>query len=112
MEPLKSVKELKSFMRISYIWSFIQVLIKLIKPLHKLLKKHVYFKLGREQQAAFQKVTDILSSPLTMILQMKGLPLTLYLTPTNKSIGTLLAQEVEGLKASYIILACSSEDER
>lgn len=33
-----------------------------------------------------------------MISLVKGLPLNLYLTLTNKSIGTLLAQEVEGVE--------------
>lgn len=38
---------------------------------HKLLKKNVLFQWSKELQAAFQKVKDIFSSPLTLILPIK-----------------------------------------
>lgn len=54
---------------------------------------------AEEQQKA---LFDMLSLPLTMISSMKSLPLTLYLTFTNKSFGVLLAQYVEGLSIPSI----------
>lgn len=57
-------------------------------------KKDALFKWDEEQQSSFQKVKNVFSSPLTMISSLKGLPLTLFLTSIDKSIGTLLEQEV------------------
>lgn len=96
MKPLKTVKELKSFKgRISYSRIFIPALFELIEPFHKLLKKNVPFQWRIQQQVAFQRVKDVLSSPQTMILSVKGVPITLDLTSTDRSIDTLLAQEVQ-----------------
>lgn len=77
---------------------FISILAKLLELFHKLLKKYAPFCWGEEEQAAFQKVKDVLNSPLTMISPVKGSSLTLYLTYTNKPIGAFLAQEIEGVK--------------
>lgn len=46
----------------------------------------------------FQKVKHALSLPLTMAPLFRGLPLTFYLPSTDKSIGALLEQEVEGVE--------------
>lgn len=62
-------------------------LTKLLELFHKFHKKNLPFKWGEEQQATFQKVNDVLSSPLPMIS-----PLILYLDSINKLIGVLLAQ--------------------
>lgn len=42
------------------------------------------------------RVIDVFCLPQAMISPVKNLPLTLYLTSINKSIGALLAQEVGG----------------
>lgn len=47
---------------------------------------------------SFQKVKDLLSSPLTIILPVKGLLRVLYLAFTNKSNGVLLAHEAKRVK--------------
>lgn len=83
MEPTTTCKQLKSFKgRVSYVPRFIWALAELLDPFHKLLKKNVPFKWNEEQQVAFQKVKNILRSPLTMILLVKDLPLSLYSTFT------------------------------
>lgn len=88
MRPPTTCKQLKSSMgRESYVPRFIPALAELLEPFNKLLKKNAPF--GEEQQSAFQKVKSVLSSPLTMIPPIKGLPLTLYLTSIDKSIGAL-----------------------
>lgn len=85
-------KKLKSFMRrVSYIQWLISALAKLLEPFHKLLQKNELFKWNKEQQIAFQKVKDVLSSLLTMFSPVNGFPLTLDLTSTDKSIDALLA---------------------
>lgn len=52
-----------------------------------------------------QSTSYMLRSPLTMVLSVKGLSLTLYLTFLNKSIGALLAQEVEGINHQVYYLS-------
>lgn len=82
--------------RVSYIRSIIPALSALIEPFHKLLKKNVSFQWKAERQVAFQRVKDMLSSPQTIISPVKEIPLTLYLTSIEKSIGALIVQEVQG----------------
>lgn len=54
------------------------------------LKRDTPFRWGEERQSAFQKVKSILGSPLTVISPVKGLPLTLHLIYTDKSMDALL----------------------
>lgn len=61
-----------------------------------------------EQQKA-SKSQGLLSSPLAMNSLVKGMPLTLYLTCTNKSINALLAQKVKGIEHPTSYLACHFE---
>lgn len=82
--------------KISYIRRFASALSELIEPFYKLLKKNVPFQWKAEHRVAFQRIKDLLSSTQTMISPVKGIPLTLYLTSTDKSIGALLAQELKG----------------
>lgn len=89
-------KQVKSFMGgVYYVDRFILDLAELLEPFQKFLKKNMPFMWGEEQHVSFQKVKDILSSPLTMISPIKSLPLTIYLTSINKFVGALLVQEVE-----------------
>lgn len=54
IEPLKSYKQLKSFMwRVSYVCRFVVALVELLELFYKLLKKDVSFRWGKEQQTAF-----------------------------------------------------------
>lgn len=79
------------FRTISYVLKFIPSFVELLEPFHALVKKNVPIPWGEEQQKAFQKVEDVFISPLIMMAPIKGSPLTLYLTSTNKSMSTLLA---------------------
>lgn len=82
---MQAVKEL--YGRVSYVRRFMPALAEML--LDKLLKKDVSFRWDEEQQAAFQKVKNVLRVSPTMIQPVKSLQLTLYLTSTNKSIGAL-----------------------
>lgn len=64
----------------------------------KLLKKNAPSWRDEEQQKAFHKVKEVLSSSLTMISYVRRFPLTLYLTFINESMDALLAQEAEGIE--------------
>ena len=64
-------------------------------PLQQLMKKGVSFQWGQSHEEAIQRIKRILTSPQTMTMPIKGLPMILYLTSTDKSIGALLAQEVD-----------------
>lgn len=48
--------------RVSYFHIFIPAFAELFEPFQKLLNKDVSFRCGEEQQAAFQKVKDVISS--------------------------------------------------
>lgn len=92
MEPPTTCTLLKNFiMRVSYLHGIHPALVELLKPFHTLLKKNALFKCGEEQEIAFQKVKDVLHSPLTMISRIKDLHIIIYLTSTDRSTGTLLA---------------------
>lgn len=65
--------------------------------------------------STFQKVKDVLSAPLNVTSPIKTVyyfyltQRTFYLTSTDKSISTLLTQEVEGVEHPYITWAGPSE---
>lgn len=103
MESPVACKTLKILQRSILVRRFIPALGELLKQFHKLLKQDVLFHQGEEQQKAFQRVNDVLTSTLAIISLVECLSLTLYLTSTNKSIGALLAQEVEEIKHPFII---------
>ena len=60
------------------------------------MKKGAAFQWTREHEQAFTNLKELLTSPRVMISLQKGKPLLLYLTSTAKSIGALLAQEIDG----------------
>nr|CAD40251.2 OSJNBb0096E05.7 [Oryza sativa Japonica Group] len=52
--------------------------------------------LGAEQQKALDNIKEYLSSPPVLIPPQKGIPFRLYLSAGEKSIGSVLIQELEG----------------
>lgn len=90
-------KELKSFLRkVSYLRRFIPALAEITYPFSQLLKKAIAFQWSHEHEQAFTKIKELLTSPRVMISPQNGRPLLLYLTSTIRSIGALLAQEIDG----------------
>lgn len=90
MEPPVNCTQLRSFMgRVSYVSRIFLALIELLEPFHDLLKKNAPLEEARSSRKLFQKVKDVLNSPLTKISRLKGLTLRLYLICTNNSILTL-----------------------
>jgi hypothetical protein len=60
------------------------------------LKADQQFTWGAEQQKALDDIKEYLSSPPVLIPPQKGIPFRLYLSAGEKSIGSVLIQELEG----------------
>ncbi|XP_059650277.1 uncharacterized protein LOC132296047 [Cornus florida] len=60
------------------------------------MKEKSEFRWSDEHQQALDCLRKLLSSPTTMIAPRTGIPLKLYITSTERSIGALLAQEKDG----------------
>ena len=115
MPPPHSQRSLKGFLgKVSYLRRFIPALAEITAPLGDLLKDKVKFEWKDKHQLAFEKVKNVLASPQTMVSPQKGKPLILYLTSTARSIGALLAQEVEGIEKPvyYISRKVQGAEER
>lgn len=99
-----SVKQLKSFLgRVSYVRRFIPALAETMVPFADLLKKNARFNWKPEHEVAFEQIKSALSLTSTMIAPRPGQPLVMYITSTNKFVGALLAQEIDGQgKASLL----------
>lgn len=57
-----------------------------------------------EQQKALDNIKNYLSSPPVLMSPRKGLPFKLYLSTDEKSIGSVLVQEVEGKEGAIFYL--------
>ncbi|XP_028086009.1 uncharacterized protein LOC114286987 [Camellia sinensis] len=94
-----SLDELRTFLgRASYLRRFIPAMAEITQPFNSLLKKDVRFIWNEEHQQAFEGVKSTLTSPLSMTPPQPARPLLLYITSTPKSVGALLAQEIDGLE--------------
>ncbi|GMP78570.1 hypothetical protein CsSME_00034472 [Camellia sinensis var. sinensis] len=94
-----SLDELRTFLgRASYLRRFIPAMAEITQPFNSLLKKDVRFIWNEEHQQAFEGVKSALTSPLSMTPPQPARPLLLYITSTPKSVGALLAQEIDGLE--------------
>lgn len=67
-------------------------------------RRRMYILYEEEQHKAFLRVIDFLSSRHTIITLVEGFHLILYLIASNKLLGGLLAQEVEGVEHSIYYL--------
>lgn len=91
--------DLRTFLgRASYLRRFIPAMAEITQPFSPLLKKDAKFEWREEHQRAFNQVKAALTSPLTMTPPQQGKSLLLYITSTSRSIGALLAQEVDGVE--------------
>lgn len=96
MEPPKSTKQLKSLRESLLHKKVHSSLGRASQTVPAITEEGCYIPMEGRPASCLLRVKDVLSSSHTMVSPTKGLPLTLYLTSTNKSIGVLLAQEVEG----------------
>ena len=94
-KPPQTKKELQRFLgQVNYLRRFISNLAGKTKEFSDLLKlrQQAEFKWEERHQCAFDKIKNYLSKPPVLISPREGVPLRLYISDTNESIGCLLAQ--------------------
>ncbi|CAN6692803.1 unnamed protein product [Malus baccata var. baccata] len=90
--------------KINFLRRFIANLAGKIQPLTPLLrlKDKENFEWGPPHQKAFDSTKAYLTSPPVLVPPQRGKPLKLYISASEKSIGSLLAQNNEGVKEQAI----------
>jgi hypothetical protein len=92
-------KELQSFLgKVNYLRWFISNLLGRVEAFTPIfqLKNDAEFIWGAEQQAAFEKIKEYLSTPPVLKAPQSGVPFRLYVATKNDVIGVILTQETEG----------------
>nr|CAD40005.3 OSJNBb0052B05.8 [Oryza sativa Japonica Group]CAE75890.1 B1234D02.14 [Oryza sativa Japonica Group] len=100
IQPPENKTELQEMIgKINFVRRFISNLSGRLEPFTPLLrlKADQKFTWGAEQQKALHSIKEYLSSPPVLIPPQKGIPFRLYLSAGEKSIGSVLIQELEGL---------------
>nr|AAL77160.1 Putative polyprotein [Oryza sativa Japonica Group]AAP53498.1 retrotransposon protein, putative, unclassified [Oryza sativa Japonica Group] len=98
IQPPENKTELQEMIgKINFVRRFISNLSGRLEPFTPLLrlKADQKFTWGAEQQKALDNTKEYLSSAPVLILPQKGIPFRLYLSAGEKSIGSVLIQEVE-----------------
>ncbi|XP_030439587.2 uncharacterized protein LOC115661453 [Syzygium oleosum] len=94
LKPPFTVKEVRSLLgRLNYVARFISQLSETAKPFFKLLKKNAKVKWDTDCQKTFEKIKQYLSHPPVLVPPVPRVPLILYLTIHDESLGALLAQK-------------------
>jgi hypothetical protein len=90
---------------VNYLRRFITNLSTKIIPFTLILKlkDESEFTWGAEQQAAFDKIKEYLSTPSIFHAPRRGVPFKLYIATEEKTIGAILTQEGEGKEYSLLI---------
>ncbi|CAN6713622.1 unnamed protein product [Malus baccata var. baccata] len=98
--PTNKVQLQRLLGKINFLRRFIANLAGKIQPLTPLLrlKDKENFEWGPTHQQAFDSVKAYLTSPPVLVPPQRGKPLKLYISASERSIGSLLAQNNEGGK--------------
>ncbi|KAM1998360.1 hypothetical protein ACFX16_005908 [Malus domestica] len=102
--PTNKVQLQRLLGKINFLRRFIANLAGKIQPLTPLLrlKDKEKFEWGPPHQHAFDSIKAYLTSPPVLVPPQKGKPLKLYISTSEKSIGSLLAQNNEGGKEQAV----------
>ncbi|KAM1720612.1 hypothetical protein ACFX12_022252 [Malus domestica] len=102
--PTNKVQLQRLLGKINFLRRFIANLAGKIQPLTPLLrlKDKENFEWGPPHQKAFDSIKGYLTSPPVLVPPQKGKPLRLYIFASDKSIGSLLAQNNEGGKEQAV----------
>nr|ABA93577.1 retrotransposon protein, putative, unclassified [Oryza sativa Japonica Group] len=98
IQPPENKTELQEMIsKINFVRSFISNLSGRLEPFTPLLrlKADQQFTWGAEQQKALDNIKEYLSSRTVLIPPQKGIPFRLYLSASEKSIGSVLIQELD-----------------
>lgn len=99
IKPPKNKTELQEMIgKINFVRRFISNLSGKLEPFTPLLrlKADQQFTWGTEQQKALDNIKGYLSSPPVLIPLQQGIPFRLYMSAGEKSIGSVLIQELDG----------------
>ncbi|KAM2590143.1 hypothetical protein TB2_042715 [Malus domestica] len=102
--PANKVQLQRLLGKINFLRRFIANLAGKIQPLTPLLrlKDKEKFEWGPPHQQAFDSIKAYLTSPPVLVPPQRGKPLKLYISASEKSIGSLLAQNNEGGKEQAV----------
>ncbi|CAN6580572.1 unnamed protein product [Malus baccata var. baccata] len=102
--PTNKVQLQRLLGKINFLRRFIANLAGKIQPLTPLLKMKdkENFEWGPPHQEAFDSIKAYLTSPPVLVPPQRGKPLKLYISASDKSIGSLLAQNNEGWKEQAV----------
>ncbi|KAM2557547.1 hypothetical protein TB2_014658 [Malus domestica] len=102
--PINKVQLQRLLGKINFLRRFIANLAGKIQPLTPLLrlKDRENFEWGPPHQEAFDGIKAYLTSPPVLVPPQRGKPLKLYISASDKSIGSLLAQNNEGGKEQAV----------
>ncbi|KAM1231105.1 hypothetical protein TB2_041121 [Malus domestica] len=102
--PTNKVQLQRLLGKINFLRRFIANLASKIQPLTPLLrlKDKENFEWGPLHQQAFDIIKAYLTSPPVLVPPQRGKPLKLYISASEKSIGSLLAQNNEGGKEQAV----------
>lgn len=90
--PPRNVGELKSFIGLlTYYSKFLRNLSTLLAPLYKLLKRHVSWRLTKEQDRAFKKSKELLLSSQVLVHFDPKLPIRLACDASDYGIGAVMS---------------------
>ena len=91
MPPPESVSGLRSFLgSVQFYGKFLPNLATVTEPLHRLTKKEVPWKWDREEQAAFQKLKDLLSADTILVHFDPSLPIGISCDASEVGLGAVL----------------------
>ena len=91
MPAPKNEKEVRGFFgRLNYIARFISHLTATCEPIFKLLRKNQDIHWDESCQEAFEKIKQYLQEPPILIPPVPGIPLIMYLTVLEGSMGCML----------------------
>ncbi|KAM2288393.1 hypothetical protein ACFXTI_029274 [Malus domestica] len=104
LSPTNKVQLQRLLRKINFLRRFIANLAGKIQPLTPLLrlKNKENFEWGPPHQKAFDSIKAYLTSPLVLVPPQIGKPLKLYISASDKSIGSLLAQNNESGKKQAV----------
>lgn len=93
----KNLKQLRRFLGMaSWYRRFIPEFALIAEPLHRLTKKSQAWEWGEEQQKAFDRIRDALTTTPTLTRPNFELPFTVQTDASSVGLGAVLTQEVDG----------------
>ena len=96
LRPPTDVKGVRSFLGMAgYYRQCVPDFAKVAEPLHKLLRKNTIFEWGADQQGAFDKLKELLTSDSVMTRPRPDQPYKLYTDACDYAVGAILVQTDE-----------------